>query len=230
MHAWSNAQLDALTAAYFLAFAVGALFSVVSWLLGCARRGGSRRLARSSPRGAPRAAGGSGVGRPGRIAAVAKPGRVAAAAPARRSPHLPAGALSRVVSPLLDMSAWAAMLCVGGGVGYLLRANGWGAVMSVVVAVPSALAAGYLLGALVEMLRDDTRYIAPASVEGTVATVLRRIGSGTTGEVVFVKSGTRRALPAASADGRAIDLGTEVIVVAYSGGIARVTRADDLLA
>jgi hypothetical protein len=43
---------------------------------------------------------------------------------------------------------------------------------------------------------------------------------------VFVKSGTRRALPAASA---AIDLGTEVIVVAYSGGIARVAPSDDLL-
>jgi hypothetical protein len=230
MFAWSSAQLDALTAGYFLAFVIGAFFSFASWLLACARRGGAkagRHAARAAaPRGvAPRA----GVPRTvaARVATAPK-----GAAPPPRSIMAPRGfraTFGRVCSPLLDTSAWAAMLCVGGGVGYLLRATGSTAPVSVLVSVPAGLAAGYLLGAMVEMLRDDTRYIAAGASPGTLATVLRRIGACTTGEVLFVHQGARRALPAASASGRPIDLGTEVVVVGFERGIARVEPVEELL-
>ena len=214
MNTWSAVRLDALTAGFFLAFVVGSLFSFASWLLACARKTGVRhggsRLA--SAKHAAGRGGGRGGGR--------------ARAPSGFSSK---SALVRVTTPLLDMSAWAALLCVGGGVGYMLRVTGSGPVLSVIVATPAGLCAGYLVGALVELMREDTRYLAPFSAEGTVAKVLCRIGERRTGEVLFVHGGARRAMPAASVDGRPIDRGVEVVVLGVERGIAKVAPAEDVI-
>jgi hypothetical protein len=233
MNSWSSVPLDALTAGYLFAFVVGAAFSLVSWVLACARRGGRVRARAAKV--------GLAVARGARLPAT-RLGRAAAAhvaGAASRAPHAPrgiggatprAGVLSRVCAPLGDTSAWAAMMSVGGGVGYLLRLTGHAAPVSVVVAIPSGLAAGYLLGAMVEMLADDTRYAAAPASTGTVCTVLQRIAASGTGEVMFVHAGANRALPATSANGEAIDPGTEVMVIEIERGIARVTPTSALVA
>ncbi|MEJ7731281.1 MAG: hypothetical protein WKG00_18960 [Polyangiaceae bacterium] len=230
MHTWSSVPLDALTAGYLFAFVVGAAFSLVSWVLACARRGGRVRAPAGRVAGAARVA---------RMPST-RLGRMAAAAPvgSARAPSAPrgvrgaarGGALSRVCAPLGDTSAWAAMMCVGGGVGYLLRVTGHAAPVSMFVAIPAGLAAGYLLGAMVEMLADDTRYAAAPASTGTVCTVLQRIAASGTGEVMFVHAGANRALPATSANGEAIDPGTEVMVIEIERGIARVTPTSALVA
>lgn len=211
MHTWSSVPLDALTAGYLFAFVVGAAFSVVSWIFACARRGGRVRARGASPS----------------AAAAPRAGQVLRGLRGLRASR--AGTLSRVCAPLADTSAWAAMLCVGGGLGYLLRVTGHSAPVSVAVALPAGLAAGYLLGAMVEMLAQDTRYAARAASAGTVCTVLSRIAASGTGQVMFVHAGAHRALPAMSASGEAIDRGTEVMVVEVQSGIARVMPMDRVL-
>jgi hypothetical protein len=233
MITWSSVPLDALTAGYLFAFVVGAAFSLVSWVLACARRGGRVRARAGKVPSAMARGARVPATRLGGVAAAVPGGLGATGARAARGPRAGAargGALSRVCAPLGDTSAWAAMLCAGGGVGYLLRLTGHAAPVSVAVAIPAGLAAGYLLGAMVEMLADDTRYASPPASTGTVATVLLRIAPRGTGEVLFVHAGAKRALPAKSANGEAIDPGTEVMVVEMDRGIAKVLPTQDLVA
>lgn len=130
--------------------------------------------------------------------------------------------------PFVNLSALAALACVGGGAGYLARRSGLTALDSVVIAAPAGLAAAYAIGGLMAWLQRGTRYSEAFNFAGTVATVLSRIAPGATGEVVFTRDGARRALAAVATDGRAIDAGTEVIVVEVERGIARVTPSHEV--
>jgi hypothetical protein len=136
---------------------------------------------------------------------------------------------SRIAGRLLDPSGWAAFLGAGGGVGYIARALGASAAASVCWALPAGLVAAYTIGSFVDVLQKSTRYVAAFSADGTVATVLSRIGERTTGEVLFVHGGSRRCLPAASESGRAIPPGTEVIVVRVVRGIAKVAPTSEVI-
>jgi len=64
-----------------------------------------------------------------------------------------------------------------------------------------------------------------AGILGRVSSTIRETG---TGEVIYTQQGTRRSCGARSEDGRAIERGTEVIVMHYDKGIAYVRRFDDL--
>ena len=139
--------------------------------------------------------------------------------------HLPA---ARWISPLANLTAWAALACIGGAVGYLARRAGVSAPMSLVYAAPAGLVAAFAIGGLVSALSRGTRYVEPLP-DGLVATVLARVGETTTGEVLYTHGGARHSLPARSADGKPIETGTEVIVLDVQDGIARVQASAELL-
>ena len=139
--------------------------------------------------------------------------------------HLPA---ARWINPLANLTAWAALGCVGGAVGYLARRAGVGTGTSLLYAAPAGLVAAFAVGGLVSALSRGTRYVEPLP-EGLVASVLARIGEQSTGEVMYLHNGARHSLPARSADGRPIETGTEVIVLDVQDGIARVQASAELL-
>lgn len=85
------------------------------------------------------------------------------------------------------------------------------------------------MGSALDWIERGTRYQEAIAIEGTIATVLRRIGQGGTGEVVYVCNGARRFLPAESESGRAIELGAEVVILHVKEGIATVASAPEVL-
>jgi hypothetical protein len=62
---------------------------------------------------------------------------------------------------------------------------------------------------------------------GTIARVLSPIRARGTGEIMYVKGGTRQVAAARSIDGEPIARGTEVVIVRYELGIAYVHPWDD---
>jgi hypothetical protein len=207
--------MDTLAATYFVLFVVGSGFSVVSWLLGARGRahGKTHLLAHGKAHGRIGQGKAHGLLGHGKHALVHAPKGGAIA-------HPSLGA--RLFLPLADVTSMSALASVGGGVGYLARQLGVGALPSLLFAVPSGLGAAYAVGGLVAWLQRGTRYAASFSPHGTVGTLLVRIAAGGTGELSYTHDGARRSLPAVSADGKAIDAGTEVVVLDVKNGIARV--------
>lgn len=194
--------MDALTTAYLVAFVAGGAFGVLSWALGAHGHHGHAHG---------HAHVGHGHGRVGHGHA--------------HTHHLPT---ARWINPLANLTAWAALACIGGAVGYLSRRAGVSAPMSVLYAAPAGLVAAFAIGGLVSALSRGTRYVEPLP-EGLVANVLARIGETTTGEVMYMHNGARHSLPARSVDGRPIEAGIEVIVIDVQDGIARVQASAELL-
>jgi hypothetical protein len=62
-------------------------------------------------------------------------------------------------------------------------------------------------------------------VLGRVSSPIRDKG---TGELIYTQQGTRRSCAVRSEDGRAIERGTEVVVMRYEKGIAYVKRFEEL--
>ena len=89
-------------------------------------------------------------------------------------------------------------------------------------AIVFAFAARVLSGRERPLDRTDYR------MDGVIATVTMPIRAGGTGEIVYAQAGVRRCAGARSADGEAIDRGTEVVVMHYERGIAYVRRWADL--
>jgi membrane protein implicated in regulation of membrane protease activity len=127
------------------------------------------------------------------------------------------------------MQSLAVLACAGGGSGYIARALGASAAVSAAVALSIGLAAAYLVGSFLRWLERGSRYQEPTAIEGTVAVVLRRIAGGRTGEVVYTREGARRFLAAKSESGRAIEAGTEVIILRAERGIAEVAPTPEVL-
>jgi len=63
---------------------------------------------------------------------------------------------------------------------------------------------------------------------GMLGRISMPIREGGTGELIYSQEGTRRSCGARSEDGRAIDRGTEVVVMRYDKGIAYVRRWDEM--
>ena len=204
--------MDALTTAYLVAFVAGGAFGVLSWALGMHGHHGHAHG---------HAHGGHGHAHGGHGHAQLGHGHGASA----HGHHLPA---ARWVSPLANLTAWAALACIGGAVGYLARRAGVSAPTSLLYAAPAGLVAAFAVGGLVSALSRGTRYVEPLPA-GLVANVLARIGEQTTGEVMYLHNGARHSLPARSVDGRPIEAGIEVIVLDVQDGIARVQASAELL-
>jgi hypothetical protein len=224
--------MDGLTAAFFVAFVVGAGFGVVSFLVG-SLHGHSADVAGHAT--ATTHGGGEALGAGHDMAS----GHALPAHGAPSSHALPAhGAdsgpstlmqgLARTVGSFCNITALATLCCVGGGVGFLLRRMGAGVLLSLLTAIPSGLSACYLVGRLLRWLRLGTRYLEPGSLDGMLANVLAPVGGRHTGEVMYVKDGRRRALPARSTNDRLLAPGAEVVILEVRNGIARVAPADEL--
>lgn len=144
------------------------------------------------------------------------------------APHGHNGGISAVnVFTVLAFITWF------GGAGYLLhRSTSFSSLAVFVLATVSGFAgAGLLWAALFKVLLPHERVMEAADTEmpGVVARVSDGIRGGDgTGEIIFSQTGARRASAARSDDGRAIERGTEVIVIRYERGIAYVRRWDEL--
>lgn len=191
--------LDPVTGAFFLAFVVGAGFSVLGFALGAAKRvhGHHGRAAHGPRAGATRLH----HGRP-------SPGH-----------H---GILSRLPAPVLDVGAWAALACVTGAAGYLLRRSGWSGWAALLAALPPGLAAALALHALGRWLAASSGWLAPARLEGSLARIVAPVRVGGVGEILVTVRGARRALAARTTHGRALARGEEVVIVSLDRGVAWV--------
>ena len=119
-----------------------------------------------------------------------------------------------------------------GGAGYLLVTQfRWLTVPALVAAVPVGLMGSgivFLLMAKVLWSPHENMQLADYHMVGVLGRLTQPIRAGGIGELVYTQGGTRKSCGATSADGSAIEKGTEVVVTAYERGIASVKRWSDL--
>lgn len=129
------------------------------------------------------------------------------------------------VAPL-NLQTVTAFLAFFGGAGWVLYGSlGLGpAVALLVAAAIGVVGGGIVFLFLVKVLLAGQRFMDPAlsRAEGTVAKVTLPIRAGGTGEIQFVRDGSRRSEGARSSTGETIAAGTEVVIVRYEGGLAYV--------
>jgi membrane protein implicated in regulation of membrane protease activity len=126
---------------------------------------------------------------------------------------------------MVNPSSGAVFLAWFGGVGYLLtRHSGFGFWIDLAVAMAVGLTGAWFLAAFLRFLQSREQPLDPADYDltgvlGRVSSIIRPEGVG---EVIYVRDGARRPLPARSEDGSRIERGEEVIVTRYEKGIAYV--------
>jgi membrane protein implicated in regulation of membrane protease activity len=137
------------------------------------------------------------------------------------------------VSPI-NFATTMAFLAWFGGSGYLLTSGfRWLAVPALALATVVGLigsAVVFWIMAHVLWSPDESMRSVDSRIVGAIARVSHTIRSGGTGELIYSLGGTRHSCGARSADGQAIEKGTEVVVTAYERGIAYVRRWDELAA
>lgn len=249
--------MDGLTAAYFVAFVGGAGFSIVSWLLGAlgshGDSGGDHGAAdaqgdadvQGDADASLEASDDGGGGHALEAGAHDATGHAletghghaldAAHGHAHGAPQHGAGGhghhglAASVVAPILNLSSLAAFSCIGGGAGLIARRAGAGAPLSLLIAIPSGLAAAYLIGGLIAWLRRESRFKEATQLGGMLATVLAPVSSEHLGEVMYLVDGARTTLPARGTKSTVLEPGTEVVILDVKDGIARVGAATELL-
>lgn len=189
---------------YLACFAVGFIFSVLSFLLGGVRfhlphgMGGAHGHIPSAPHGS-----------------------------ALRA----SGVRSGGVSPL-NPATLAAFLAWFGGTGYLLArfSTLWLLVGLAIALVSGLIGASVVFLFLSKVLVSPEENLDPADYEmvGVLGRVSSPIREGGTGEITYSQAGTRRACGARAEDGVAVDKGTEVVVTRYDKGIAYVRLWEEL--
>jgi membrane protein implicated in regulation of membrane protease activity len=119
-----------------------------------------------------------------------------------------------------------------GGTGYLLTTQfRWLAIPALIAAVPVGLAGSaivFFLMAKVLWSPNENMQSADYEMVGTLGTLTQPIRHGGIGELVYLQGGARKSCGARSADGTAIEKGSEVVVTGYDRGIASVARWSDL--
>jgi membrane-bound ClpP family serine protease len=157
-------------------------------------------------------------------------------APFINHPHVPHGPAVLDVEGLspFNFATALAFLAWFGGTGYLLTAQfGWVAVPALAVATVAGVAGAALVFwvmAHVLWSPNENMKIADTHIIGALGRVNQAIRAGGIGEIIYSNGGVRRSCGARSANGEAIEKGTEVVVTAYERGIASVRRYDDLAA
>ena len=191
-----------------LCFAVGSLWSVASLTLGGlhlghGHSGGGHAHAQGSP-------------------SHASAGH--ASASHASSSHAHSGHANWLGS-LVHPSSLAAFLAWFGGVGYLLtRHTGWRFWADITVALAAGLAGASVLGSFLRFLQAREQALDPTDYEmtGVLGRVSCPIRTDGVGEVIYLRDGARRPVPARSQNGSAISRDEEVIVMRYERGIAYV--------
>lgn len=126
---------------------------------------------------------------------------------------------------MANPSCAAVFLAWFGGVGYLLtRHSGLAFWLDVVLAGAVGVTGAWILAAFLRFLQSREQPLNPADYDmvgvlGQVSCAIRKSG---TGEIMYLRDGARKAIPARSEEGHEIQRGDEVIVTRYEKGIAYV--------
>jgi membrane protein implicated in regulation of membrane protease activity len=129
------------------------------------------------------------------------------------------------VGALLTPGCIAIFLAWFGGIGYLLtRHSALGSWADLAIAILVGLAGAVLLGAFLRWLQAheqplESTYTDVVGMLGRVSSTIRPDGVG---EVIYVRDGSRRCVPARSEDSQEIQREEEVVVTRYEKGIAFV--------
>ena len=122
-------------------------------------------------------------------------------------------------------------LCWFGGAGYIFnRYSGFLPVIVFLFATVCGLAgAGILLWFFAGVLMKAERTLEAADTElvGMLGRISQPISANGVGEMLYTQNGSRRSVAVRSQDGEAIPRDTEVVVMSFSRGIARVRRWTD---
>jgi membrane protein implicated in regulation of membrane protease activity len=149
------------------------------------------------------------------------------------APHNePAGWIGSMLNP----SSVAVFLAWFGGVGYVLtRHTGLALLIDIAIAIVIGLIGAWFLAAFLRFLQAREKPLDPVDYDligvlGQVSATIRKDGVG---EVIYVRDGCRKSLPARSEDAAEIKRGEEVVVTRFEKGIAFVrtweamTQPDD---
>ena len=135
--------------------------------------------------------------------------------------------VSRAEAPLLNPVSLAAFLAWFGGVGYLLSrfSSLWFVVGLGIALLSGVTGAGIIYLFLSRVLMSPDENLDPADYDmigvlGHISMPIRE--GGGTGEIIYSQAGTRQTCGARAEDGTAIAKGTEVVVTRYEKGIAYV--------
>jgi membrane protein implicated in regulation of membrane protease activity len=126
---------------------------------------------------------------------------------------------------LLTPGCVAVFLAWFGGIGYLLtRHSALGSWADLVIAIFVGLCGAVLLGMFLRWLQSHEKPLEAidTDVVGMLGRVSCTIRSEGVGEVIYVRDGSRRAVPARTEDGQEIQRDEEVVVTRYEKGIAFV--------
>jgi membrane protein implicated in regulation of membrane protease activity len=141
------------------------------------------------------------------------------------------GAHHNTISPINPVTL-AAFLAWFGGIGYLLsRYSGFAAFAALGISAAAGLVAGATMFLfLAKVLTSEDEELDPADYEmvGVLGRISAPIRAGGTGELIYSQAGTRRVCGVRAEDGSAIAKGTEVVVTRYDKGIAYVRLWSEL--
>lgn len=139
--------------------------------------------------------------------------------------HAHHGVLGHLVNP----SCLAVFLAWFGAAGYVLwRHSNLPVSLQLLIAASLGLIGAAILARFLAFLQTRERILNPVDYEmvGTLGQVASAIRPAGVGEILYVRDGARRAVPARSEDGVAIERGCEVIVLRFEKGIAYVRNWD----
>lgn len=129
------------------------------------------------------------------------------------------------IGSMVNPSCAAVYLAWFGGIGYLLtRHSGLAFWLDVVIAAAIGLAGAWILAAFLRFLQSKEQPLDPADYDmaGVLGHVSSAIRVDGVGEVIYIRDGARVPVPARSDDGQPIARGEEVVVTRYEKGIAFV--------
>lgn len=184
---------------YLVCFALGFVFSVLSFLLG----GFRWHL--------PHALGGGHVHAGPHVHVSHAGGKIGA---------------GKAQAPLLNPVSLAAFMAWFGGIGYLLtRFSAVWFIVGLGIALLSGITgAAVIYLFLSRVLMSENENLDPADYDmvGVLGHISMPIRAGGTGELIYSQEGTRHTCGARAEDGSAIAKGNEVVVTRYEKGIAYV--------
>jgi hypothetical protein len=219
---YTNQPVERHMETFFLAcFAFGALFTLVSVVLGLAGHGAAHLThGHGLSLGHGHVPGGD---------AHADGAHVHAAGPHAHAEQ----AAAHLPLPLLNFSSVVGALTWFGAAGYLLvRLGAWAFPAILLGALLAGAVGWYLVARFLGLVLAGEREMDPDDyrLEGTVGQVTVGIPTGGTGEVVFTKVGARRSEAARGIGGVAIPRGSEVVITSYADGFATVQPWNEFLA
>jgi membrane protein implicated in regulation of membrane protease activity len=134
----------------------------------------------------------------------------------------------------INFATLTAFLAWFGGSGYLLTSElRWLAAPAILLSLVIGLAGAaivFWLMAKVLWSPNENMQSADYHMVGVLGRLSQPIRAGGIGELIYSHGGARKSCGARSADGAAIEKGTEVVVTDYQRGIASVRRWTDLAA